>query len=294
MPELGLERISQHLENLVGERNPFTRPEHLEKTAQYLSSQFERMGLEVTQETVEYEGIRSLNILGQTPGDPGANGLFVLAAHYDSVPDTPGADDNASAVTALLEIAHDLRQTPLLKPLIFCAFTLEEYGFIGAKHFIDRDPKRKNQISGMISLEMVGFINTAPGSQSYPPYVDASQYPDTGDFIAVVGNEPSAGLAQALAKAMACSVPALKVETLLVPGQGENFTEVRLSDHSPFWDAGIPAVMVTDTAFFRNPNYHQPSDTQETLNLEFIHDNARAVAGFLKQFLNQTGRNEKR
>ena len=231
MPELGLERISQHLENLVGERNPFTRPEHLKKTAQYLSNQFEIMGLEVTQETVEYEGTQSLNILGQTPGDPGANGLFVLAAHYDSVPDTPGADDNASAVTALLEIAHDLRQTPLLKPLIFCAFTLEEYGFIGAKHFIDRDPKRKNQISGMISLEMVGFINTAPGSQSYPPYVDSSQYPDTGDFIAVVGNEPSAGLAQALAKAMACSVPALKVETLLVPGQGENVAELTFVRH---------------------------------------------------------------
>ena len=113
-----------------------------------------------------------------------------------------------------------------------------------------------------------------------------SQYPDTGDFIAVVGNEPSAGLARALAEGMAVS--GLKVETLLVPGQGENFTEVRLSDHSPFWDAGIPAAMVTDTAFFRNPNYHQPSDTLETLNLEFIRDNARAVAGFLKHFLNQT------
>ena len=288
MPEFGLERIRQHLENLVGERNPFTRPEHLKKTAQYLSNQFEIMGLEVTHETVEYEGTRPLNILGQTPGDPGANGLFVLAAHYDSVPNTPGADDNASAVTALLEIAHHLSQTPLLKPLIFCAFTLEEYGFLGAKHFIDCDAKRKNQISGMISLEMLGFINTAPGSQSYPPYVDSSQYPDTGDFIAVVGNGPSAGLARALAKAMACSVPALKVETLLVPGQGENFTEVRLSDHSPFWDAGIPAAMVTDTAFFRNPNYHQPSDTLETLNLEFIRDYARAVAGCLKHFLNQT------
>ena len=85
------------------------------------------------------------------------------------------------------------------------------------------------------------------------------------------------------------SVPALKVETLVVPGQGENFSEVRLSDHSPFWDAGIPAVMVTDTAFFRNPNYHQPSDKLETLDLEFIRDNAQAVAGFLKQFLYQTG-----
>jgi len=117
--------------------------------------------------------------------------------------------------------------------------------------------------------------------------MDPSQYPDTGDFIAVVGNEPSAGLAQAIAKGMMRSVPALKVETLVVPGQGENFTEVRLSDHSPFWDAGIPAVMITDTAFFRNPNYHQPSDTLETLDLEFIRDNARAVAGFLNKYLNQ-------
>ena len=286
MTEPGLERIRQHLENIVGERNPFTQPEHLEKTAQYLSDQFETMGLEVTRETVEFEGTRSQNILAHTPGT--TDDLFVLAAHYDSVPDTPGADDNASAVTALLEIARVLSQTPLQKSLIFSAFTLEEYGFIGAKDFIDRDPERKKRLSGMISLEMLGFKNPQPGSQSYPPYVDLSQYPDTGDFIAVVGNEPSTKLAQALAQGMAHAVPALKVETLVVPGQGENFSEVRLSDHSPFWDAGIPAVMVTDTAFFRNPNYHKPSDTLETLDLEFIRDNAQAVAAFLKQFLNQT------
>lgn len=284
MTEPELEKIRQHLDNLVGERNPFTQPGHLEKTAKYLSDQFEAMGLTVSRETVEFEGTRSQNILAQTPGE--TDGLFVLAAHYDSVPDTPGADDNASAVAALLEIARVLSQTSQQKSLIFAAFTLEEYGFIGAKHFINHDPERKNRISGMISLEMVGFKTTAPGSQSYPPYVDSGQYPDTGDFIAVVGNEPSANLAQNLARGMARSVPALKVETLVVPGQGENFEEVRLSDHSPFWDAGIPAVMVTDTAFLRNPHYHQPSDTLETLDLEFIRDNAQAVAGFLKQFLN--------
>jgi aminopeptidase YwaD len=289
MTESKLKRIRQHLENLVGERNPFTQPQHLEKTAQYIFDQFSAMGLEVTRETVNFEGTRSHNILAQTPSDGSAKNLFVLAAHYDSVPDSPGADDNASAVTALLEIAHDLCQGPLLKSLIFAAFTLEEYGFIGAKHFIDHDPERKNRLAGMISLEMVGFKTTAPDSQSYPPYVDPRQYPDTGDFIAVVGNEPSANLAQSLAQGMLRSVPALKVETLVVPGQGENFSEVRLSDHSPFWDAGIPAVMVTDTAFFRNPNYHQPSDKLETLDLEFIRDNAQAVAGFLKQFLYQTG-----
>ena len=286
MPEFGLDRIRQHLENLVGERNPFTQPKHLEKTAQYISTQLEAMGLEVTQEKVNYEGTQSLNILGQTYGDIDSKGLFVLAAHYDSVPDSPGADDNASAVTALLEIARILSQTPLRTPIIFSAFTLEEYGFLGAKNFIARDPQRKNRISGMISLEMVGFKITEPGSQSYPPYVDPRQYPDTGDFIAVVANEPSASLAKAVAEGMAHTTPSLKVETLVVPGQGESFTEVRLSDHSPFWDAGIPAVMVTDTAFFRNPHYHKPSDTLETLDLQFILDNAKAVAGFLKQFLN--------
>lgn len=286
MPEFGLDRIRQHLENLVGERNPFTQPEHLDRTAQYISNQFETMGLEVIREKVEYEGTQSFNILGQKPGNPNSKEIFVLAAHYDSVPETPGADDNASA--ALLEIAHHLSQTSTQNSLIFSAFTLEEYGFLGAKNFIARDSKRKNQISGMISLEMVGFKNTEPGSQSYPPYMDPQQYPDTGDFIAVVANEPSAGLAKALVEGMTRSAPSLKVETLVVPGQGESFTEVRLSDHSPFWDAGIPAVMVTDTAFFRNPNYHQPSDTLETLDLEFIRDNAQAVAGFLKQFLNRT------
>lgn len=282
-----LERIRQHLENIVGERNPFTGPKHLENTAQYISEQFELMGLKVSRETVEFEGTRSQNILAQIPGD--ADKIFVLAAHYDTVPDSPGADDNASAVAALLEIARALSQISLNISLILSAFTLEEYGFIGSKHFIDHDPERKKQLSGMISLEMVGFKNTEPDSQEYPPYVDPSQYPDTGDFIAVVGNEPSADLAHALAQKMSHSTPALNVETLVVPGQGENFSEVRLSDHSPFWDAGIPAVMVTDTAFFRNPHYHQPSDTLETLDLEFIQDNAQAVTAFLKQFLNQTG-----
>ena len=282
-PELG--KIRKHLEMITGERNPFTRPDHLKKTALYLVNQFEEMGLEVTRETVDHEGTRSDNILALQPGD--SKDLFVVAAHYDSVPESPGADDNASAVSALIEIARILNQTSHKKSLIYSAFTLEEYGFIGARHFINHDSERVKRISGMISLEMVGFKNSKPNSQSYPPYVDISNYPDTGDFIAVVGNEPSTELTTAIAKAMTRSVPTLNVETLVVPGQGENFSEVRLSDHSPFWDAGIPAVMVTDTAFFRNPNYHTPNDTLETLDLEFIRDNTQAVAAFLNQYLNQ-------
>ncbi len=283
-PELG--KIRQHLETIIGERNPFTQPKHLKKTAKYLVDQFEEIGLEITKETVEHENSLSDNILALQPGD--SNELFVIAAHYDSVPDSPGADDNASAVAALIEIARILNQTSHKKSIIYSAFTLEEYGFIGAKHFINHDTERIKRLSGMISLEMVGFKNSRPNSQSYPPYVDMSNYPDTGDFIAVVGNEPSTELVKTLRKEMTRSVPSLKVESLVVPGQGGNFSEVRLSDHSPFWDAGIPAVMVTDTAFFRNPNYHTPNDTLETLDLEFIRDNTQAIAAFLQQYLNQT------
>jgi aminopeptidase YwaD len=117
------------------------------------------------------------------------------------------------------------------------------------------------------------------------PYVDTNKYPDKSNFIAVVGNEPSAQLTQSLAEGMKQSVSSLTLETLVVPGIGGNFSEVRLSDHPPFWDADISAVMVTDTGFIRNPHYHQSTDTLETLNIEFIRENAEAVAEALKTLL---------
>ncbi len=284
MPKPELKNIERHLQILVGERNPFTQPTHLGKTRHYITGQFESFGLSTSEEAVDFEGTRSFNILGKQTG---ALPPLVLAAHYDTKPDTPGADDNASAVAALLEIARCLSEFTFSTPILFAAFTLEEYGFIGSSHFLKKALERNATFRGMISLEMLGYKDSAPHSQTYPPYVDTEKYPDSGDFIAVVGNEPSAALTQTLAAGMRQYVPSLKVETLVVPGSGENFSEVRLSDHSPFWDKGIPAVMVTDTAFFRNPHYHQPSDTLDTLNMEFIRENAEAVAESLKALLDQ-------
>jgi aminopeptidase YwaD len=287
MPKPQLKNIEKHLQTLIGERNPFTEPDHLEKTRLYITKQFESYNLSVNQEAVDFENSRSFNIIGKPVAVQSTQKPFVLAAHYDTKPGTPGADDNASAVAALLEIARCLTDHPFHTPIIFTAFTLEEYGFIGSRHFIENAATKNETFSGMISLEMLGYKNNAPQSQTYPPYVDTEKYPDSGDFIAVVGNEPSAQLTQSLAEGMKENVPSLKVETLVVPGTGENFSEVRLSDHAPFWDAGIPAVMVTDTAFFRNPHYHQPSDTLETLDIEFIRENAEAVAETLKTLLHK-------
>ena len=285
MPKPQLKNIEEHLQFLVGERNPFTEPDHLEKIRLYITKQFESFNLSVNQEAVDFENSRSFNIIGKPTGTQSTP--FVLAEHYDTKPGTPGVDDNASALVALLEIARCLADHTFHTPIIFSAFTLEEYGYIVSRYFIKKAATRNETFSGMISLEMLGYKNSAPQSQTYPPYVDTEKYPDSGDFIAVVGNEPSAQLTQSLAEGMKQHVPSLKVESLVVPGTGEKFSEVRLSDHAPFWDAGIPAVMVTDTAFFRNPHYHQPSDTLETLDMEFIRENAEAVAETLKNLLDK-------
>jgi hypothetical protein len=119
----------------------------------------------------------------------------------------------------------------------------------------------------MFSLEMVGF--TGP-TQNYPFYLNPKNYPNVGDFIGIIGNKRSEGLLEAVRRSFKTHVPQLPAEFLLVPGNGEGLEEVRLSDHSPFWDEGFAALMLTDTAFLRNSNYHLATDTMETLDFEFM------------------------
>jgi len=285
MREPNLNNIKKHLAELVRERNLFTTPDQLAKAGEYIRQQLQSAKLSVRQETVPFEGRQSMNLLGLKQGADPSSGVFVLAAHYDTVEGSPGADDNASAVSALLETARCLEDSQFNRSLLFAGFTLEEYGFVGSRHFLEQEDNGLENICGMISLEMVGFCNPESGSQNYPPYIDPAQYPDTGDFIAVVGNDPSATLAHSLAGIMDRAVPPLAVEKLVVPGLGDRFPEVTRSDHFPFWEKNIPAVMVTDTAFLRNPNYHQPSDTLDTLDIEFIGHVTKGICKFLESYL---------
>jgi Zn-dependent M28 family amino/carboxypeptidase len=274
--------IQKHLEALVGERNPFSTPGPLEQAAGYIAHQFQLINLTVSREEVSFEGTTSHNVFGLKKGTDSSRGTFILGAHYDSVQGTPGADDNASAVAALLEVARCLEGTAVKSSILFTAFTLEEYGFIGSHQMAARVKESGEPISGMISLEMLGYRTCEPGSQTYPPYVDPTQYPNTGDFIAVVGNEPSQSLALGLAKALKQTTPELGVESLVLPGRADDFVEVRLSDHCPFWEHDFKAAMLTDTAFFRNPHYHQATDTLETLDIDFIRDICTGLVEYLK------------
>jgi Zn-dependent M28 family amino/carboxypeptidase len=167
----------------------------------------------------------------------------------------------------LLEVARNIQTVTLEVTVRFIAFSLEEYNFIGSTHYVKGLEKRGEKILGMLSLEMVGFTGS---KQKYPPYLNPKYYPSRGDFIAIVSNEKSSRLLERVCQSFKTHIPQLPLESLIVPGNGEGMEEVRLSDHSTFWDQGFPALLVTDTSFLRNPNYHLPSDRIETLDFEFM------------------------
>jgi len=264
---ISIENLKRHVENIHFDRNPYDGYPQLEQAAQYIEREFLKIGWDVKQDHFQWEGESYKNIVAEKKGRTSPNRVFILGAHYDTVPGSPGADDNASGISVLLEVARNIQAGQLEFTVRLVAFSLEEYNFVGSTHYVENLKKRGEKILGMISLEMVGF--TGPG-QSYPPYLNPKYYPNLGDFIAIIGNEGSKELLEKVCQSFKTHIPQLPLESLVVPGKGEGMEEVRLSDHSPFWDEGFPALMVTDTSFLRNPNYHLPSDRMETLDFEFM------------------------
>jgi Zn-dependent M28 family amino/carboxypeptidase len=267
MDAISVENLKSHVRNIHFDRNPYDRYLELEQAAQYIRRELLKTGLEVKEDCFHWEGRTYRNISGEKRGTTSPEKVFILGAHYDTVPGSPGADDNSSAIAVLLEVARHIQKISLGSTMKLVAFSLEECGYAGSVHYAERAREGGEKILGMISLEMVGF--TGP-RQDYPPYLDPKYYPNVGDFIGIIGNERSEALWEIVRRSFKTHIPQLPSEFLLVPGNGEGMEEVRLSDHSPFWDRGFPALLVTDTAFLRNPNYHLPSDTIETLDFEFM------------------------
>lgn len=211
---------------------------------------------------------------------------FCVGAHLDSRPDSPGADDNASAVATLLEIARLMPSAWPSEPrldLELSLFDLEENGMLGGAEHARRTKAANVDLRGMVALEMLGYCDHAPNSQSLPKLL-VGQYPDTGNFIAVVGNQNSDRLIDRFSNGMK-QVDGLPVETLTVPDNGNHLQATRLSDHSPFWDSGYAALMITDTSFLRNPHYHTPGDTLETLDMEFLEQVAQGCFAAVREIL---------
>ena len=264
---ISLENLKRHVQDIHFDRNPYESYPRLEQAAQYIKREFLKTGLDVTEDPFQWEGKPYKNIVAEKKGMVFPDRVHILGAHYDTVPGSPGADDNASGIAVLLEVGRNIQTVPLGCTVRLVAFSLEEYGYIGSTHYVGGLGKGGEKILGMISLEMVGF--TGP-KQDYPPYLNPKYYPNVGDFIAIIGNEGSKELLEKVRSSFKNYMSQLPLEFLLVPGNGEGMEEVRLSDHSTFWDQGFQALMITDTSFLRNPNYHLPSDRLETLDFEFM------------------------
>jgi Zn-dependent M28 family amino/carboxypeptidase len=267
-----------HVRHLAATPRPPGTKAHRE-AARYIREYLAQAGYKVEEAGFREAGFAGLNLLTKPLPDRPELPLLIVGAHYDSVPHSPGADDNASAVAALLDLARAL--APRLEQADSCrarlqlaAYDLEEFGLVGSIVHSRAVKKARTILLGMISLEMLGYADNRPGSQGLPPHL-AHLYPNVANFIGVVGNEASRELLQTVTAGMK-SVAGLPVEFLAVPGNGQVLAETRLSDHASFWDHGFPALMITDTSFFRNPHYHQPSDTPETLDYEFL---AKVTAG---------------
>ncbi len=270
------ERLRRHVVRLAARPRPGGSRE-LEAARDYFIDCFEAAGwsLERHRFVAECDGdsrLEGVNLVARHRQHPVTDGpRFCVGAHLDSRPDSPGADDNASAVAALLELARllpkDWPSRPQLE-LELVAFDLEENGMLGGSEHARLMKSGGIDLRGMVSLEMLGYCDQRPNSQTLPePLVGL--YPDTGNFIAIIGNQNSGELIERFRGGMQ-RAEELPVECLQVPANGESLQATRLSDHSPFWDAGYSALMITDTSFLRNPHYHLPSDTPDTLDMPFL------------------------
>ena len=272
-------RINRHLQALVGERHPETSPHALRKAAHYLATQFTKSGWTTSGQLVSAWGKAYRNVVAiKYPDRPRQEELppLLIGAHYDTVSGSPGADDNASGLVVLLEVASRLRAQPLARPIWLVAFSLEEQDRLGSQAFVSRLKAERRELAGAIILECVGFAKSGAGTQQTPPDIPIA-VPTQGDFLAIVGNEASQSLVLQLEQDAWRQAALLKPLSLVVPGRGEAMPHTRRSDHASFWDAGYPAVVLTDTANFRNPHYHRETDTLATLNLEFLSNVAATV-----------------
>jgi Zn-dependent M28 family amino/carboxypeptidase len=248
----------------------------LDAAATWLRAELERSGARVTEQTWVTDGETYRNVSARF--GPESAERVVVGAHYDVCDPLPGADDDASGVAGLLELARLLAAAPPAGEVELVAYSLEEPPYfatpqMGSAHHADSLAKSGVRVRAMLSLEMLGYFSDAPGSQSYPSRLLAWLYPERGNFIALVGNLGQGSLVRRVKRAMR-SAGTIPVESINAPEWVEG---VDFSDHRSYWAEGFPALMITDTAFMRNANYHQAGDTPETLDYRRLAGTVTAV-----------------
>jgi Zn-dependent M28 family amino/carboxypeptidase len=283
------DRLRGHVERLggeIGERNLW-RPQALEAAARHVEAALGDVGLAVAGQSFEVAGQAVRNVETQKPGAARPDEIVVVGAHYDSVLGSPGANDNATGVAALIEIARAFAARTPGRTLRFVAFVNEEPPFfqtdgMGSLQHARRARARGERIVGMLSLETIGCYSDAEGSQSYP-FPLGLLYPSKGDFVGFVGNLGSRRLVRRTLRGFRAGgqFPSQGLAApALLPGVG-------WSDHWAFWQQGYEAVMVTDTALYRDPRYHTPFDTPEHVDYDRLAHVVRGLIAAVEHVVDQ-------
>ena len=280
-----LETYVRILSQDIGERH-LGKMENLKAAAYFIESSLgpSNMGYQVQRQKYQVEGHEVWNLEVTVPGSGKENGLIVIGAHYDTVPGSPGADDNASGVAALLSLANAFIGTENEMTLKFVAFVNEEMPWaktenMGSLVYAKALKKRGEKVKGMISLDSLGVYSDKANSQRYPdasetkPDAPETKAPSTGNFLMIIGNQDSAELVKSAAKAMqgSTSLPVLEV----IAKDGDLHSE--RSDHWAFWQTDYPALLLTDTGPFRYQEYHKAGDVMDRLNMERLEEAVKGI-----------------
>jgi hypothetical protein len=272
------QQLVRHVRALAGEigERHLWRYEALQAAARYIDTTLAGWRYSVATQPFEVWGKTVHNLVAELPGASRADEIIVVGAHYDSVPGCPGANDNATGVAAVLELARLLAGQSLARTVRLVAFVNEEMPFfstanMGSWQYARRARARSERIVAMLSVETIGYYSDTPGSQRYP-FPFGLFYPRRGNFIGFVGNLASRALVRR-------SITAFRQHTAF-PSEGTAapgwLTGIGWSDHAAFWQQGYAAIMITDTALFRYAPYHTPGDTPDKIDYAKM---ARVVAG---------------
>jgi len=288
-PGISVANLKTHVQMLageIGERNVF-RPRALRRAEEYIERTWRAQGYEVVRQEYRLGGEQWANLEVTRRGRSQPTALLLLGAHYDSVMGCPGANDNATGVAALLEIARSFTAIEPAASVRFVAFVNEEPPFfqtaqMGSRVYAQMARARGDDIRAMVSLETIGYYSDAPGSQHFPfpSWFYDLAFPDRGNFVIFASNWGSRAVmrrAEALFRAQS-DFPVESISTFeVVPG-------VDWSDHDSFWRVGYPAFMVTDTALYRYPHYHEPTDTPDKVNYEALVRVTQGLAAAFRGF----------
>ena len=279
LPRPDRARLEADVRALAVVRHPAAAPDALRVVEDYVALELGSAGLRVERQLFEWRGAEFHNVLATRDGADPARPWVIVGAHFDSRADTPGADDNASGVAAMLEVARLLERTPLAATVQFVGWNLEElqalplHYALGSRSHARMLRAAGRRLAGVLNLEMLGYTSER---QKLPVGVRlVKRMPNGGYFLAAVGDWGSRELLAAFERAAA---PAVAVVGLAVPLRGWLVPDVRRSDNARFWDEGFASLLITDTANLRNPHYHRASDTPETLDYDFLARSTAAVA----------------